>query len=109
MIKITHYEVYTDHGRGWQLEDRFAIEQRQDAFNLAKELELDKVKVKIIKEVFDVQDNSYQETVEYVSNLSRKNKNGGLPSSYPGIKKADEREEKSRWRKSSSQPAAAAY
>ena len=93
MIKITHYEVYTDHGRGWQLEDRFAIEQRQDAFNLAKELELDKIKVKIIKEVFDVQDNSYQETVEYVSNLSRKNKNEGLPSSYPGIKKADEREE----------------
>lgn len=109
MIKITHYEVYTDHGRGWQLEDRFAIEQRQDAFNLAKELELDKIKVKIIKEVFDVQDNSYQETVEYVSNLSRKNKNEGLPSSYPGIKKPTNVRKKSRWRKSSSQPAAAAY
>ena len=72
MIKITHYEVYTDKGEGWQLEDRFAAEQRQDAFNLAKEREQEKLKVKIIKEIFDVQDNSYQESVEYVSNLNRK-------------------------------------
>ncbi len=72
MIKITHYEVYTDKGEGWQLEDRFAAEQRQDAFNLAKEREAENRKVKIIKEIFDVQDNSYQESVEYVSNLSRK-------------------------------------
>lgn len=67
MIKITHYEVYTDNGSGWQLEDRFAAEQRHDAFNLAKEREIDKLKVKIIKEIFDVKDNSYQESVEYVN------------------------------------------
>ncbi len=72
MIKITHYEVYTDTGGGWQLEDRFSSDQRQEAFNLAKEYEEEKRKVKIIKEIFDVQDNSYQESVEYVSNLSRK-------------------------------------
>lgn len=72
MIRITHYEVYTDKGEGWQLEDRFAAEQRQDAFNLAKEKEAENRKVKIIKEIFDVQDNSYQESVEYVSNLNRK-------------------------------------
>ena len=77
MIKITHYEVYTDKGEGWQLEDRFAAEQRQDAFNLAKEKEAENRKVKIIKEIFDVQDNSYQESVEYVSNLSRKKGNAG--------------------------------
>lgn len=71
MIKIAHYEVYSDNGSGWQLLDRFAAENRQDAFNLAKEKEADKCKVKIIKEIFDVQDNSYQETVEYVSNLGR--------------------------------------
>ena len=77
MIKITHYEVYTDKGEGWQLEDRFAAEQRQDAFNLAKEKEAENRKVKIIKEIFDVQDNSYQESVEYVSNLNRKKGNVG--------------------------------
>ncbi len=77
MIKIAHYEVYIDRGAGWQLEDRFAAEQRQDAFNLAKEREQEKCKVKIIKEIFDVQDNSYQESVEYVSNLSKgKSKKG---------------------------------
>lgn len=67
MVKITHYEVYTDKGDGWKLEDRFSSEQREKAINLAKELESEKIKVKIIKEIFDVQDNTYQETVEYVT------------------------------------------
>lgn len=79
MVKITHYEVYTDSGDGWKLEDRFASDQRYEAINLSKEKELEKLKVKIIKETYDVQDNSYQETVEYVSGLgngrNKKNKN----------------------------------
>lgn len=94
MIKITHYEVYTDRGTGWQLEGRYALEQRQDAFNLAKELEIDKLKVKIIKEVFDVQDNSYQETVEYVSNLSKKGGSGSSRGYYPNISKAENEDAK---------------
>lgn len=79
MVKITHYEVYTDKGDGWKLEDRFSSEQRHDAINLSKEKELEKLKVKIIRETFDVQDNSYQETVEYVSGL----KNGKPKSPAP--------------------------
>lgn len=71
MVKITHYEVYTDKGDGWKLLERFASEQRGEAIKLAKEKELDKIGVKIIKETFDVQDNSYQESIEYVSNLSK--------------------------------------
>lgn len=70
MVKITHYEVYTDGGDGWKLEDRFSSDQRHEAINLSKEKEQEKLKVKIIRETFDVQDNSYQETVEYVSGLS---------------------------------------
>ncbi len=76
MIKIAHYEVYIDRGAGWQLEGRFAAEQRQEAFGLAKEKEAENHKVKIIKEIFDVQDNSYQESVEYVSNLGGIKKKG---------------------------------
>lgn len=34
---------------------------------IAKEREAEKIAVKILKEDFDVQDNSYVETVEYVS------------------------------------------
>lgn len=82
MIKITHYEVYTDNGGGWQLVDRFSAEQRQEAFNLAKEHEVEKAKVKIIKEIFDVQDNSYQESVEYVSNLGKGSKSSASASKY---------------------------
>ena len=67
MVKIVHYEVYTDNGEGWKLEDRFAADQRYEALSLAKEKEKARLKVKILKENFDVQDNSYQETVEYIS------------------------------------------
>ena len=72
MSKIAHYEVYVDNGNGWQLLERFAIEQRHEAYQLAKENETQQYKVKIIKEVFDVLDNTYTETVEYVSNLDKK-------------------------------------
>lgn len=73
MVKIAHYEVYSDKGDGWKLEDRFSSDQRHEAINLAKEKEQDKFAVKIIREIFDVQDNTYQETVEYISGLSNKN------------------------------------
>lgn len=72
MTKIAHYEVYTDSGNGWQLLERFATEQRSQAYQLAKEKESASLKVKIIREVFELEDNTYSETVEYVSNLNKK-------------------------------------
>lgn len=72
MTKIAHYEVYVDSGAGWQLMERFVPDQRSEAYHLAKEQEEASHKVKIIKETFDVADNTYMETVEYVSNLSTK-------------------------------------
>lgn len=72
MTKIAHYEVYVDAGSGWQLVERFATEQRSEAYQLAKEQEAGQKKVKIIKETFEISDNSYLETVEYVSNLNNK-------------------------------------
>lgn len=73
MVKIIHFEVYVDRGDGWKLVDQFSSDQRQEAVNLAKELEEDnRVAVKIIREIFDVQDNTYQESVEYISGLGRK-------------------------------------
>ena len=76
MVKISHYEVYTDRGDGWKLEDRFSSDQRYDAMRIAKEREAEKIAVKILKEDFDVQDNSYVETVEYVSLAGKKDKSG---------------------------------
>ena len=81
MVKITHYEVYTDSGDGWKLEGRFSSDQRHEAINLSKEKEQEKLKVKIIRETFDVQDNSYQETVEYVSGLRGDSKSRRPPMS----------------------------
>lgn len=92
-MKIAHYEVYADKGDGWKLQERFAAEQRQDAFNLAKEHELDNHRVKIIKEIFDVMDNSYQESVEYVSNLNRKKtlKGGDFTTAEDGMPVSESR------------------
>lgn len=85
MVKITHYEVYTDRGTGWKLEDRFSSDQRHEAINLAKEKEQEKIKVKIIKEIFDVQDNTYQETVEYVSVGNKKKESETNPTKVNSI------------------------
>lgn len=75
MVKITHYEVYTDRGDGWKLAGRYAGDQRYEAINLSKEKEQEKLKVKIIREVFNVQDNSYSESVEYIGGLSSPRRN----------------------------------
>ena len=37
MVDITHYEVYTDRGDGWKLEERFPVEQRMNAIKYASE------------------------------------------------------------------------
>lgn len=81
MVKIAHYEVYTDSGDGWRLEDRFAADQRYEAVSLAKEREQARLKVKIIKENFDVQDNTYQETVEYISSPKHISSGNGVRTS----------------------------
>lgn len=85
MVKITHYEVYTDRGDGWKLEDRFSSDQRYEAIKIAKEKELEKISVKILKEDFDVQDNSYVESVEYISGLSNKKEKSGTLDFSKGV------------------------
>lgn len=80
MVDITHYEVYTDRGTGWKLEERFSAEQRDSAIKFAREKEREKVSVKLIREKFDVLDNSYQESVEYVSLSGKKKSKGGTSS-----------------------------
>src|SRR5574344_867993 len=89
MVKITNYELYTDRGEGWKLEDRFSVEQRHMAINMAKEIEQDKkIPVKIIREIFDIQDNTYMETIEYVSGLGNKdikNLNKNISKNYPSL------------------------
>lgn len=74
MVKIVRYEVYTDRGDGWKLLDQFSGEDRQDAVFCAKEIEENGKPVKIIREVYETDDNSFQETVEYVGGLKNKNR-----------------------------------
>ena len=90
MTKIAHYEVYVDTGSGWQLIERFATEQRHEAYQLAKEQETNNNKVKIIKETFEIADNSYIEAVEYISNPTAKKATKKTLSSIDYQKASDE-------------------
>ena len=83
MAKIAHYEVYVDSGSGWRLIERFATDQRQEAYRLAKESENGTNKVKIIKETFEIADNSYAEAIEYISSK------GSSKKSHKSLKDID--------------------
>ena len=75
MVRIVRYEVYADKGAGWSLVDQFAGDDRQNAVYCAQEIEENGNPVKIIREIYETDDNSFQETVEYVSGLKFKTKN----------------------------------
>lgn len=74
MVQITRYEVYSDQGDGWKLVEQFSGEERQEASFCAKEIENNGYAVKIIREVYEITDGSFQESVEYVGGLKKKAK-----------------------------------
>lgn len=74
MVKIIRYEVYADRGDGWKLVDQFSSDERQNASFCAKEVEEGGRPVKIIREVYETDDGSFRESVEYISNLKNKSK-----------------------------------
>ena len=74
MVKIIRYEVYSDRGEGWKLIDQFSGDERQDATFCAKEIEANGHSVKIIREIYETDDGSFQETVEYISGLKKRMK-----------------------------------
>lgn len=84
MVKIIHFEVYADRGDGWKLVDQFSSDQRQEAVNLAKELEEDnRVAVKIIREIFDVRTILIRKASNISAALAVKSATSGVPKSFP--------------------------
>lgn len=71
MVKIVRYEVYAQEGNNWQLIDQFAGDDRHEAVSCAKEVEAGGKPVKIIREIYDTSDNSFQESVEYIGGLKK--------------------------------------
>lgn len=65
---IVHYEVYVLEGRGWMLHARFPRTERETAINEAKELEQTlNVRVRILRETYYTEDNSFEEAEIYCS------------------------------------------
>ncbi len=71
MVKIVRYEVYAQKGNDWQLIDQFAGDDRHEAVVCAREVEAGGKPVKIIREIYDTSDNSFQESVEYIGGLKK--------------------------------------
>ena len=67
-MNITHFEVYAyDRSRGWVLHARFPGQERETALEEAKELEKMGFKARVAREVYNTEENSYDESDIYVS------------------------------------------
>jgi class 3 adenylate cyclase len=68
---IVHFEVYVLEGRGWMLHARFPRLERDEAVREAKELESTLgVRVKVIRETYNTDRNSFDEAEVYITNGS---------------------------------------
>lgn len=74
MVRIIRYEVYADKGAGWRLLDQFSADDRQEATFCAKEAEERGCSVKIVREIYETNDGSFHESVEYIGGLKNKKK-----------------------------------
>lgn len=68
----TNYEVYVqDRNKSWALHARFPSEQREAAVDEAKDMERNGFKVRVSRETYDTEDNSYEDTDIYGTRGSR--------------------------------------
>lgn len=64
----THYEVYVqDRARAWALHARFPSEQREAAVEEAKDMERSGFRVRVSRETYDTEENSYEDTDIYLT------------------------------------------
>ncbi len=69
MVKFVTFEVYTMNNNGeWRLNSRFSSDEKQAALDFGRNIESKEgIPVKIIKETFDSNTNSSDDTVLYIS------------------------------------------
>ena len=66
-MNITNFEVYAfSRERGWVLHARFSGQEREDALAEAKEVERMGMRARVSREVYNTEENSYDETDIYV-------------------------------------------
>jgi class 3 adenylate cyclase len=83
---IVHYEVYVQESRGWMLHARFPRLERDEAIREAKELETTlRIRVKVVRETYNTDDNSFDEAEVYLSGMVRKQAQpkAGAPRAAP--------------------------
>ena len=80
-MNVTHFEVYAyDRNRGWVLHARFPGQERETAVQEAKELEKMGFKSRVAREIYNTEENTYEESDIYVG---RPKENAQAPSSPP--------------------------
>ena len=82
---IVHFEVYVLESRGWMLHARFPRMERDEAVREAKELESTLgIRVKVVRETYNTDANSFDEADVYVSGRDIVPKKGGITASSGG-------------------------
>jgi class 3 adenylate cyclase len=82
---IVHFEVYVLESRGWMLHARFPRLERDEAVREAKELESTMgIRVKVVRETYNTDANSFDEADVYVSGRNIEPKKGGIASGGGG-------------------------
>ena len=82
---IVHFEVYVLESRGWMLHARFPRLERDEAVREAKELESTMgIRVKVVRETYNTDANSFDEADVYVSGRNVEPKRGGIAAGGGG-------------------------
>ena len=72
-MNVTHFEVYAyDPHRGWVLHARFPGQEREEALAEAKEVEKMGMKARVSREVYNTEENTYDEADIYVGRTPEK-------------------------------------
>ncbi|MDA8232305.1 MAG: adenylate/guanylate cyclase domain-containing protein [Magnetospirillum sp.] len=66
-MMIVHYEVYVLEPRGWMLHARFPRNERDEAIAEAKELEKHAMKVRVVRETYHTDSNTFDEADVYMT------------------------------------------
>ena len=77
-MNVTNFEVYAfNRERGWVLHARFPGQEREAALAEAREVERMGMRSKVSREVYNTEENSYDETDIYVSRIPENAGSGG--------------------------------
>ena len=86
MSGIVHYEVYVYHNNTWDLLGRYPSEQRIQAIEYAKSVELSEHRpTKVVRETYNINTQTFLETMVYLSDIPKPQQKKAFPYTNSAI------------------------